>query len=301
MSINIVHGDISAALGLAQQAGAGIAQQRQRATDMDFIRMMQQAQAQADAEHANEISQGIGVQEFNAGLDMKQQSMQQAAQQQQIENQQANTRLTIAQQNANNSNTNAQARINQSQDRYDTRQDAINQLPQDVQPVVRATGRMPYQPNGGTDHSFQQLEAEAKRYNAMLQQKMKELNSYIYDDRRDLGYKDQGNRLPDGGYVIKGMEKKYSDAKIQAQQLQAKVDELNGALTGRTNSLTGQAGPVVDESTVNKMVTAQQAQPVNNSSGGGSPPVVHDAQEYAQVPSGTTYIWAGDGQSYVKK
>lgn len=297
--INLTYSPIAAALGVAAAGGAAQGKLQKSQQDLDFIKMMQDVQARYDQQNQNEISQALGVQATNAELDMKQQAAQQAAQQQQIENEQRNRQLSTAERAAAAQAASGQARNTLAQTKYENQQAAIEQLPEDVQPVVGATGRMPYVPRaaGGQDRSFQQLEAESRRLNAALQQKMKELNSYVYDDRRDLGYKDQGSRLPTGQYVIKGMERPYSDAKMAAQQLQAKLDEINGALTSRVNSLTGQEQPAVAPE-VAKQLAAPAPAP---QAGGGQPPVVHTMQEYVQVPSGSLYIDAQDGQTYRKK
>jgi hypothetical protein len=58
MSITIDYSPISAALGLAQQAGHAQRQRTVASQDMQFVQMMQQAQQQADQDYANEIRLG---------------------------------------------------------------------------------------------------------------------------------------------------------------------------------------------------------------------------------------------------
>jgi hypothetical protein len=299
MAINVTYGPISAALGMAQQAGAGQGQvqaqqlqlQKQQ-RDMELIRMMQQAQAQQDQQDNFAISNALKADDANADLEMKQRAMDAANTQQATENQQRNRQLDISQQGVTANDANAQARMaqsqqyhQQSQENFQTNQDRLNV-------------------NSGSDEANRRaldaVRRSASLISAELQKKAKEINSYVIDENKDFATKLDPTPLPGGKHVALGMMPKYQAALQAAQQLQQELDGMNQEVVTRTNSLTGKTAPVVDPSTVNKMVAAPQAAPAN-SSGGGSPPVVHNMQEYAQVPSGSLYVDSADGQTYRKK
>lgn len=304
MAINVTYGPISAALGMAQQGGAGQGQvqaqqlqlQKQQ-RDMELIRMMQQAQAQQDQQDNFAISNALKADDANADLEMKQRAMDAANTQQVAENQQRNRQLDISQQAVSANDANAQARMSQSQQYHQQGQENF-QTNQD-----RLNANSGLNPEEANRRALDAVRRSASLISAELQKKAKEINSYVIDENKDFATKLDPTPLPGGKHVALGMMPKYQAALQAAQQLQQQLDGMNSEVVTRTNSLTGKTAPVVDPGTVNKMVDAQQQAPANSSpaAGSGSAPVVHDATEYAQIPSGTTYIWAGDGKAYTKK
>lgn len=230
MAINVQYGDISSALGLALRAGEGVRQRTQNQQDMEFLNLVGQEQARADAQHASEISRSLGVDRANADLQMHQRQLdsnaaqdtqQNALRQQQIQAQQqeAQARLAQSQNEADRNHQFQQAdhdmKVQAFQDKQSeaqTKEKAINALTPDQQNVVRATGHMPYVSREGdpASQAFKLLEAESRRLGAILQQadaaKSKTLEGQL------------GQAPPDTADIAKlRLQKSQVDAELQQQ------------------------------------------------------------------------------------
>lgn len=192
MAINVQYGDISSALGLALQGGQAVRQRQQQQNDMQFLDLVGNEQARADAAHAQEVSQALGVQKSNADLQMEQRKMDEASQhnvadeglkQQQIKAQQQEAQDREAQSAALNAQTHQFQQSDHDMkaqtfaDKQKTDQekaDAIATLTPEQQSVVKATGRMPYVPNNQGDPdsaAYKLLEAESRRMDGEIKQR----------------------------------------------------------------------------------------------------------------------------------
>lgn len=240
MAINVQYGDISSALGLALRAGEGVRQRTQNQQDMEFLNLVGQEQARADAAHANQISQALATDRTNADLQMQQRGLDEASahnqQQEQIRQQQLalqaqenKARLQqAAAENARNhqyQDADHQMKVAAFQDKQDEAQRkeaAINALTPEQQNVVRATGRMPYVPSQGDTNTqaFRLLEAESNRLGTLLHQHDAEVAKTI--DAK------LGNPIPDSVEIAKIRQQKAAvDAELQ-QRTQGIVQ--NGTL-----------------------------------------------------------------------
>lgn len=311
MPFEIQYGPISAALGLARQAGLAQRQRTVFGQDQDFLNYVQQAQNHQDSLYATQVQNALGVKEFNSNLGLQQQ--QQNAN---IQHSNAELELAKSQQAATNAYRQATAqqreesiqnqenRTDLSSQKYGDKQDAIQNLPPELQSIVQATGRMPYIPNSvGQDHSFQQLEAEYKRLTAAEAVEQKTQKNFSVDPKDLIGPRSEPGTIPG---VAKGFEKQYSASQQRLQQIQAAKQQIEGALGNQTQSLLtpGQkpgAAPSPVLKYLQSLTTRQQPQGNDNQQNdAGQPPVVHNAQEYAQLPSGTLYVNANTGQKAQK-
>lgn len=191
MAINVQYGDIGSALGLALRGGEALRQRYQGQQDMQFLDLVGKQQQAADAAHAQEISQALGVQKTNADLAVSQQQHDEQSQhnqaeeglrQQQLKQQDAETQARMAQTNALNQQTHQfqqsdhNMKVQSFADKQKTEQEkdaAIATLTPEQQAVVKATGRMPYVPNNQGDpdsKAFTLIESESRRIGQQLAQ-----------------------------------------------------------------------------------------------------------------------------------
>lgn len=300
MAINVQYGDISSALGLALRGGQAIRQRQQAAQDTQFLNLVADQQRAADAAHATEVSQALGADRTNAELAMDQQhyDQQNVLKQQQMDQQAAETQARLAQAAALNAQTHKYQDVNQQMKEQavadktakdQEKENAINMLTPEQQAVVRATGRMPYIPNNAGDSdakAFALLQSESRRMEAEIKAKQDAINKTIEGQL--------GQAPPDP----------------QLNALKAQKMAIDNEIAKRTQGM-------IQNGTLNNARIAQQAVqaraagliptsiPQNGNTPGdapsGSTPVVHDAAEYAALPSGATYIDAEDGKTYRKK
>jgi hypothetical protein len=302
--INVNYGPISAALGMAQTAGAGQgnvqAQQLQlqkRQQDMAFINMVQQAQAQADQEHANEISQGIGVQEFNANLDMRGQAAQVANQQQQIENDQANRRIAISQQNEQANAANDQARQSQAGADAAAREAYRRQQQQNFDANQARLANAPDEEYKNSLREMQESRRRSHELNTEIAQNNKVVADVLADDvakgraAQEIQRLSQEREVENNNY--KALQDRHKN--IVQQQDQALKDKKQGIapavkLDQRTIDQAVQQGGVMPGEQV---VPHNGTAPDNRI---GNLPVIHTLEEYQALPSGATYINGQTGQ-----
>lgn len=312
--IGIQYGPISA--GLQAARGAGIAQRNRTVAqdDLSFLGLMNQAQAHQDQQYANQVQQALGVKEFNSDQAMQQQHM---AAQQAMANRDFQFRVYdqnrdagIRQQAIQQQGQLGQARVgiqgdrlDLAQQKYGNQQNAIAQLPADVQPVVGATGRMPWVPNRGQQDNTPALTAIGRRLDAEIAQEQKNAGSFTVGKNDLTSEKSKDPSMPG---VIAGMENKFKASQQRLLQLQADRQHIDDALRSRTQSIL-QPGATVDPAQATRDIARQNTDKSGGNGQGADDnggiqtasdgtPVVKTAQDYAQLPSGTVYINGNTGQ-----
>lgn len=321
MSIGITYGPISA--GLQAAVGSGIAQRNRTRSqdDLQFLGLMNQAQAHADQQYANQVQQALGVNEFNADQNLQQQHL---ATQQAMANRDFQFRVydqnrdaALRQQAISQQGQLGQARLGVQNDRldlantkYSNQQNALQQLPPELQNVVGATGRMPYVPNSvmQPDRTAQTLTAIGRRLDAEIGQEQKNSSNFTLG-KNDLTSQ-KSSEIPG---VISGMEQKYTASQKRIQSLTEQRQQVDDALKAQTQSIL-QPGAKVNPvqqylQTLNSGHGQQQpdksggaGQDAGDQNSGGiqtapdGTPIVKTAQDYAQLPSGTVYINGNSGQ-----
>ena len=264
MAITIQHGSISSALGLAQKAGRGQRARQVAADDLAFIGLMQDAQADADRNYANEISLALGAQEAQANLNLKadqlrQQSEQDATlnalrqQQAAVDNANSAARIELRRQALEQGAARVdqgQQKIEQREDSYDTRQLAIDQLPPEVQEVVRATGRMPYQPtprpaNMSNDPDIQRLKFELDNLKTR----------YENNERAKNSYGQSSIKVAAGKH-----DQRYADLEAASAKLMAAMQAKEAEVIARMQGFASPQ-PAVPQGTVNQMIRQQGTSP----------------------------------------
>lgn len=286
MAINVQHGNISSALGLALTSGQAIRQQQQQKQDMQFQSLVANMQADADRSHANEVSNALGVDKFNAttALNQQQDSANNQLRQQQIAQQAASEQARIQQ----SGQQFQQAHANDAADQQmqvdkamrdaqaaTAKQAAISQLSPREQNVVNATGNMPFVPREGDANATtaKLLEGEARRLQAEIQ-----------------------------NFQAAALKGQSPLDKIANKPLPQVPPEL----LQRKQDIESLLGTSID-SVVNGAKIAQQAVQARNTApapaapSAGGVPTVNTMAEYVALPSGTTYIDAQDGKTYVKR
>lgn len=263
MAINVDYSPISTALGLAAQAGQGQRRQRQQQIDLQTIGLAQEMQRAADQRHAQEIQQsleeqriGIGAQEHadrnrDAAVG---QAAQEAYHQQSLAQQKDYHNQQLAQQKeiAGNTNATQQQNADLAANKFQTQQDAINNLPPDQQNVVRAQGHLP---SAGQDES-RLLIAEYRRLAEVQRQAIKDQQAASYDpnDTKKIMYEPSSSNPK----AIKGMEAAFDAAARRSSAAQARMDQIDGALSGKTSVLQPGAPTAVPAQSVQQIVQANQ-------------------------------------------
>jgi hypothetical protein len=333
MAITIDHSNIASALGLAARAGAADRFKTVQQGDLQFASLMQNAQAEADRNYANQIQLALTDKYHNRELDLK------AADQNRREDHEAARRyevdrqydLNLAGAQALNANRGASQGVAQQrlgieqahqqtredgqdlrQQKFDLSQEAIDSLPPEVRNIVQATGRLPYIPSTiGADTEGKELETEYGRIGKAIlaAQKAQQAASYSNDPKYLFDARGKQSQKVPGAAA--GLEDQYRQAQQQIQAFQQRAAAIDASLNQRTQSLLGgtntqgqtAASNVLKYigaiSGVQNQPPAQQPSAAPPSSSGA--PTVSTAAEYAALPQGATYVWAGDGRTYVKR
>lgn len=325
MAIDVSYGPISGALGLARQAGLAKRKQIVGQQDLDFLGMMQNAQSKADSDYANQVQQAIGVKEFNARMGM---DSQQAAAERQMAQQRQNFTMydqnrdaAIRQQSVNQQGQLGQSRVDIGQanqqlatQKHQERQDAISQLPPELQNIVQSTGRMPYIPNSigqGQNNDFKALESEYSRLRSDATREQAQQQRFMVP-KNDLTA-EPSQQFPG---VNKSFEPQYQESQARLQTIKARQAQIEQSLTSHVNGLmepghdpNGDVSKRVMEylgalnrgGGSSKDAGQGSSQPQDNNGGQtqtsqDGTPVVKTAQDYAQLPPGTVYINGNTGQ-----
>jgi hypothetical protein len=267
MSLNVQYGPVSAAIGLAQQAGAGIRKRQQQQSDQDFLQYVQQAQDSANRNSANEISsalqqQSIQAENDRAAAEFNRQSQNDVVRQQM---EQANLNLRTQQE----SNDQAALKVAQQQrqsgvdlagQKYTDRTDAISQLPAAAQPYATAGVHQP----GATPDEQRLLIAEYRRTQQALATAQKDLKAAEYDPndmRQMLAEPSTANPK-----AKKGLEDQYAFASQRTTQLQERIKQLDDALSTRTGSVLQPGAQVgVAPAAAQAIIQNQQSAPAQQS------------------------------------
>lgn len=313
MAINVSYSPVATAVGLAAQAGVGQRVRQQQQYDLQLQDLVNQMQAHSDSVNANQISQAMEEQRIGLGANESQQRMHDQMIQQQALDSYRQANLMSASQNHNAVNQINQQRAdaqttaagaqqdnaNLGQAKFADKQDAINQLPTDEQTIVRAQGHLQSAGANAADPRHFALQ-QYKAYERDLQQAMKDQQAATYDpnDKRKF-LAEQSSDNPD---AIKGMESAYSAAAKRVADAQQKLKALNDQLNPQPNNIpvSPQAMQQIAQQNQQGQGPAQQlqAQPQQQQ---GQPAVVNTQEDYAQLPSGTLYVDAQDGQIYRKR
>lgn len=290
MAINVQHGDISSALGLAMRSGEAVRQRQQQQQDMQFLNLVGDMQARADQAHANEVSQALGVDKFNAqnAFAQQQNTAENTLRQQQLAQQAASEQARMQQSTSQFQQQHQYDAADQAMQVEKARRDAeaaaqkqqaIGGLSPREQLVVQSTGRMPYVPNkdGAADLAQARLlQAEAKRV-------QDEINAFYATALKSRSKVDQI---------------KNSAPPALPPALQQRKQEVESLLGNSLDTVIN--GAKLAEQAVQARTAAPAPQGQPQSQQGGTP-VVKTMADYVALPSGATYVDAEDGQTYVKR
>jgi len=318
MSITFQYGPVGSAISLAQQAGKGQYRRQTAQDDNQFLSQVNAAQRTADDAYSNEIQSALAGRQLD-----------QRAAQSNVDNQYRQNAFdaNAAEQSNDRASRERIATLNQaaisgrqqSNQGFRDERDAgergyLQSLPESALKTQSlayfdATGKLPASAlpqsprSASADNSGRDLRSEYSRLVSELARTEKELKTSAYDDSKSFDNTADGiNRSASVPGAISGREARYQAADRTRLAILERLQKLNGALAGRTDSLLGSSQPAVSSQAAQEIIQSRQ-QPVPQSAGqqSGNPPVVDSAQEYAQLPSGATYIDAQDGQTYVKK
>lgn len=301
MAINVQYGPIGTALGLAQQAGAGRRNARVATQDLQFLQMMQQAQAEADRNYANQIQMALQAQQANANNSLRAEAVaadrDRQAQELEFRKQQAN----LAQQNVQADNTRQNAALQFRADQAG--QEAATLQSQQA----KQAGYLQSLPDGPVkQQALDYFAATGKLPETVIPQNPRVAGSNLPADYRmlDAQYRRTENQLRSAQTVLKALssggdplkESRTMPGAIKGQeaqfvQAQARVQEIQKELESLGSILEQQSVP---QANINAIIQAQQ-QPAPAASQGT--PTINSAQEYAALPSGTVYINGRTGQS----
>lgn len=272
MAINVQYGPVAAALGLANQAGLGINRQRQQQNDQQFLGLVNDMQARADANHAREISQSLQEQSLSQQADNDAARLNLSATQNAAENALRaaglnldSKRVDIAGQNATSNDQYRQGQLDARQQtqqlqqtKFDTQQSGIDALPIDQQNIIRAQGHLPA--NGQDDSRL--LIQEYRRLDSALRQAQKDNQAATYDpnDLKKI-LSEKSDKHPG---AIKGMEAAFDSSSTRVAAIQNRLAQVQAALDSQMNQhmetgmapATGQ--PAVSQQAIGQIIQQNQ-------------------------------------------
>lgn len=263
MAITFQYGPVASAIGLATKAGQGQRQQDLFNQGLQFNQLINSEQARLDQKNANEVSRALGVDEFNAHLASGDREFQAQQQQQSANNQlrqqelqshdQENTaNRAIAQQNANTQAKNADttaayrtATTGLQDQKYQTQQDALNNLNPDQANMIRANGHLPGQPQqdqtAALTRQYRLLVDEARKLEADRQ-----ASAYDENDLKKIG-SNPSTTVPG---AIAGLEERYSHAADRLKFVQKQMEAAQQQLENPASAPLGSVDPHLGQQVV---------------------------------------------------
>jgi hypothetical protein len=294
MAINVQYGPISTGLGLAAQAGEGERVIRQRQLDMEFQKMVQQQQAQADAKYAAEVRTAIACEQQGAENTMQAQKMQLAAQGQAADQErQAQAAQGLATERA----AQTTALTQKGEQNAAQHQAALTYLEGNPDAKARylATGKLEPLPTPGREESLQLNKDREDRQNTTVA--ISRLQEAVRGQERVIKSLSGKDILTDAPLPPTDPAKlaQYNSA---GKAMAVYQQQLDGLLTKLTPS-------AVSPAAVKQMV--QQGQAPAQAPAQGAPQAapsgvqtISTAAQFNELAPGATFIWQSDGKQYVK-
>jgi hypothetical protein len=270
MAITFQYGPAAGAIGLATKAGQGQRQQDLFNQGIQFNQLINQEQARLDQKNANAISQALGVDEFNTHTALADRNFNAEQQQQSVNNdyrtQEAKSQdeeraaaRAIQQQNANtqaqNANTNSAYRTattDLKNTKYQTQQDALDEMNPDQANMIRANGHLPGQQQ---QDQTRLLISEYRRLDASARQAQKDADAARYDENDVRKLTAQQSTTVPGS--IAGMEDRFVQSTQRLQAFQARMKQIDDQINNGTRSAVDPNG-TVDKNLGQKLIQQQQ-------------------------------------------
>ncbi len=226
MAINVQYGPISTALGLASQAGAGVARQRQREEELAYQEMLRRERESQSRDYANQIQTALQTQAGNRADQNIALNQQRLAQEQQL----AQQRI-LAQQQAAAQKQALQSQRQQGQQAYV----AAEGSPED-QAYFAATGRVPEtvipkRPPAAPDPN-KALASEYRRALAALRLADKQLKQHSFDPFDSAQMTAQTSESGSVKGAIAGREQEFQAALAQRAELEKRLEDIDTQLAG---------------------------------------------------------------------
>ncbi len=255
MAINVQYGPISTALGLASQAGAGVARQRQREEELAYQEMLRRERETQGRDYANQIQAALQAQagtRADQNIAIQQQRLQQeqqlAQQRMAAQQQAAAQKLALQQQRKVGQQTYISGRGTPEDLAYF---EATGKIPETVVPQRPAKEPAP----------DKQLAAEYRRALAALRLADKQIAQHSYDPFNNEQMVAKTTESQNVKGAISGQEAKFQAAQAQKAEVERRLQEIDQQLAGE-GLLPGE--DVVAPGVINQIAEQRQTAPTQS-------------------------------------